>query len=44
MDQLVNVLLANDKVYRVPHRALCCRLGLGGLYKVYLPKRPTSSA
>ncbi len=35
MDQLVNVLLAIDKVHTVPQRALDCEPGLGGLNQVY---------
>ncbi len=44
MDQLVNVPSANDKAHTVPHRALDCRLGLGGLNQVYGPNHPTPSA
>ncbi len=44
MDQLVNVLLAIDKVYKASYRALDCRPDLGGLNQVYGPNCPTSSA
>ncbi len=41
MDQSINVLLAIDKAYIVPLRALDCGPGLGGLNQVYGPNRPT---
>ncbi len=44
MDELVNVLLAIDKVITVPQRALNCRPGLGELSQVYMPNCPTLSA
>ncbi len=41
MGQLVNVLLAIDKVHTVPQRAMDCGLGFGGLNQVYEPNCPT---
>ncbi len=40
MNLLVNILLAIGKAHTVPHRALDCRPGLGGLNQVYGPNRP----
>ncbi len=43
-DQLVNVIIAIDKVHTAPQTALCYRPGLGGLNQVYELNRPTLSA
>ncbi len=43
MGQFSKVLLAIDKAYTVPQRALECRPGLGGLNQVYGPNHPTPS-
>ncbi len=40
VDQLVNVILAIDKVHTVPQRTLECRPGLGGLNQVMGPTIP----
>ncbi len=39
----MNVLLAIDNEHTIPHRALDCRPGLGGLDQVYGPNHPTPS-
>ncbi len=44
MDQLANVQLAIDKEHAVPHMALDCEPGLGGLNQVNEPTHPTPSA
>ncbi len=43
MCPLVNVLLAIDKAYIVPQRALDCGPCFGGLNQVYGTNRPTPS-
>ncbi len=43
MGQFRKVLLAIDKVHTIPHRALNCGPGLGGLDQVYGPSCPTPS-
>ncbi len=41
MDQLMHVILANDKVYTAPQRVLDYGPGLGGLKQDNGPKCPT---
>ncbi len=43
MGQFSKVLLDIDKALTVPHRALDCRPGLGGLNQVYGPNHATPS-
>ncbi len=43
MGQFSKILLSSDNAHTVPHRALHCRPGLGGLNQVYGPHHHTAS-
>ncbi len=43
MNKFGNVVLAIDRTHIVPHRAMDCRPGLGGLNQVYGLNRPIPS-